>query len=72
VEDFKQYIPLHLCAKFGNHTLIRILLPNTMDKQIISKALNDIRDIDGRTPLHLACIKGKYSRFRKIKIFHVP
>ncbi len=54
----KQRTPLHVCAKFGNQNLIKILLPNTIDKNIALKALNESQDIDGRTPLHLACIEG--------------
>lgn len=70
MEDFKQCTPLHICAKFGNHTLIKILLPSTIDKKIAIKALNESQDIDGRTPLHLACIEGKSYRLLKTHFFY--
>jgi ankyrin repeat protein len=62
VEDFKQRTPLHIFAKFGNRALVKILLPDRIDKKIAIKALNDTHDIDGKTPLHVACIEGEFHR----------
>ena len=59
VRDLTQRTALHICAQVGNSALVNILLPDTMDKQIANKALNDTRDIGGKTPLHLACTKGE-------------
>ncbi len=55
----QNYTPLHMCAKFGNRTLIKILLPDKIDQKIALRALNDTHDIDGKTPLHLACAEGE-------------
>lgn len=58
MQDFKQRTALHMCAQVKNTVLVKILLPKTIDRQIVNKVLNDTRDIDGKTPLHLACTLG--------------
>jgi ankyrin repeat protein len=72
VEDLKQRTPLHVCAKFGNHALVKILLPDTIDKKVAVQALNDTKGMDGRTPLHLACIEGESHFTEKTINFILP
>ena len=59
VEDSKQRTPLHICAQFGNRALLQLLLPDEIDKNIARKTLDEMCDLDGRTPLRLACIEGE-------------
>lgn len=63
VRDLTQRTALHICAQVESSALVKILLPDTVDKQIASKALNNTRDTNGKTPLHLACTKGESFTF---------
>ena len=62
VKDSKHRTPLHICATFGSSALLTVLLPDTVDRMISTEALDNIRDISGKTPLHLACAEGECHR----------
>lgn len=61
VQDLKKRTPLHECAQNGDLELLEILLSpktNTNKDKQNKELLDTTRDDLGRTPLHLACVKG--------------
>lgn len=46
-KDNEDHVPLHFCARFGHHEIIRFLLQGNLDAQAHSV------NIYGDTPLHL-------------------
>ena len=61
VQDLKKRTPLHECAQTGDLKLAEILLssrPNEPKGKSSRELLDAMRDSFGRTPLHLACVKG--------------
>ncbi|XP_042372098.1 serine/threonine-protein kinase TNNI3K-like, partial [Plectropomus leopardus] len=53
-QDNEDHVPLHFCARFGHHEIVRFLLQGNFDVQPHSV------NIYGDTPLHLACYNGKF------------
>ncbi|XP_044055815.1 serine/threonine-protein kinase TNNI3K isoform X3 [Siniperca chuatsi] len=59
-QDNEDHAPLHFCARFGHHEIVRFLLQGNFDVQPHSV------NIYGDTPLHLACYNGKFEAGKEI------
>uniref|UniRef100_A0A3B4YY57 TNNI3 interacting kinase n=1 Tax=Stegastes partitus TaxID=144197 RepID=A0A3B4YY57_9TELE len=58
-QDNEDHVPLHFCARFGHHEVVRFLLQSSSDVQPHSV------NIYGDTPLH-ACYNGKFAAVKEI------